>query len=660
MTSLHIDIETYCEIDLLKAGAYRYAEEVEVILFGFKYDDNPTHCVDLLKGNPIPVYIISDLTNPDIKKKAFNAAFEISQLESWLGIELPVEQWECTQVRTAMCGLPMNLEQAAAVLNLENQKDKSGSALIRYFCVPCKPTKANDFRTRNLPEHDPVKWAQFIDYCKKDVEAEWEISKKLSFYNISEFEHKQWCLDMKINKNGVGINIPFVRNAIALINHYEANLLTEAEKLTGLDNPKSVAQLKKWLFKETGEDIKSLNKESIPVILKSTDSEVVKRVLQIRQEGSKTSVKKYPRMLECVCKDGRIRGVHQYYGANRTGRDSHRLIQTGNFPRGNVKNIEPIRDLVMLNDPDWLEFTYGAIPDTLSSLLRSSLIPAPGKRFIISDYSAIEGVVIAWLAGEEWALEVFRTHGKIYEMTAAKMFNIPVESITKDSHWRQKGKISTLLLGYQGSVGALINGGALNSGLTEEELPAIVKGWRNANPSIVSFWYALQAAAIQAIQAIKTKTKVYVHETLVRSEYLAPNRGLSFHTVGNSLFFTLPSGRELVYISTSLEEGEYGERIVYWGVDQTKKKWCKMDTYSGKLAENCAQATARDILMNGLQNLDRAGYKTVLHVHDESVTEMPVGVGSLDEVNRLMLMLPDWAKDMPLKAAGEESFYYKK
>lgn len=320
MRSLHIDIETYCEIDLKKAGAYRYAEAVELLLFGFKYDDEPTQCLDILSGDRIPQQVLDDLINPAVKKEAFNAAFEISQLESILGVELPVKQWECSAARAAMCGLPLNLEQAVAVLNLEHQKDKSGYALIRYFCIPCKPTKTNGMRTRNLPEHAPEKWQQFIAYCKKDVEAEWALSQALQFYQISEFEHDQWCLDTEINKRGIGINIPFVRNAITLAHHYEERLFAEAREITGLDNPKSVAQLKKWLFQETEEEVTSLNKESIPAILKKTDSEAVRRVLEIRQEGSKTSIKKYPRMLECVCADGRVRGVHQYYGANRTGR----------------------------------------------------------------------------------------------------------------------------------------------------------------------------------------------------------------------------------------------------------------------------------------------------------------------------------------------------
>lgn len=684
MRSLHIDIETFCTIDLKKAGAYRYAEEAELLLIGFKYDGEPTQCLDILGGERIPQQILDDLVNPAVRKKAFNAAFEISQLESILGIELPVKQWECSAARAAMCGLPLNLEQAVAVLNLEHQKDKSGYALIRYFCIPCKPTKTNGMRTRNLPEHAPEKWEQFRAYCIKDVNAEHALSNALSFYNISEFEHTQWCLDMSINKRGVAINIPFVRQAITLINNYEDKLLQEAKEITGLDNPKSVAQLKKWLLAEmtdegadttlihkyedtildpsgSGEMIDvysgSLSKETIPEILKLVDGEKIKRVLEIRQEGSKTSTKKYPRMLECVCSDGRIHGVHQYYGANRTSRCAHRLIQTGNFPRGNVKNIEPVRGLVMQGDADWLEFCYGAIPDTLSSLLRSALVPAPGKRFIIMDFTSVEALCLGFLAGEQWIIDLFKQPGKpkMYEATASKMFNIPLGEVTLDH--RFKGKVACLALGYAGGVGALVKMGALKEGLTEEELPAIVQGWRKANPNIVNFWYALQKAAEEAI---KTRERVYVHNVIVRGEYCAPNHGISFYMNGRSLMFVQPSGRELVYCNVALEDSEYGPRITYYGVDQTKKKWSKLDTYSGKLAENLTQSVARDLLMHSLQNLDKAGYKIVLHVHDEAVCEMPIGVGSLEEVNTLMVDTPLWAKTMPLKAEGCESLYYKK
>ncbi len=657
MRSLHIDIETYCETDLKKAGAYKYAESVEIILFAYAYDDEPVVVIDMFEGD-VPEQVMRDLTDPAITKKAFNAAFEISCLENYFNISLPTDQWEDTQVLAATCGLPLQLGQAAYVLGLPQQKDNIGASLIRFFCIPVKkPIAKYNFRTRNLPEHDVAKWEQFKDYNGKDVDAERAVCRALSFYKISEFEKRAWQIDQKINKKGVGINIPFVRNAISLVNHYEDRLTAEARKITGLDNPKSVAQLKKWLFEETGEEVEKLNKESIPEILKATDSAIVKRILEIRQESSKTSTKKYPRMLDCVCKDGRVRGVHHYYGANRTGRCSHRLIQTGNFPQGNIENIEPVRDLVMQNDPDWLEFSYGPIPDTLSSLLRSALIPAPGHRFIICDLASIEARVLAWLAGEEWVLEVFRTHGKIYEATASRMFNVPLESIDKKSPYRKKGKIAALLLGYQGSVGALLKMGADKAGIPPEEFPGIVSGWRNANPNIVNFWYAIQQAMIMAIE---TRETIHVHDVVIRGEYCAPNRGLSFRMQGKSLFFRLPSGRELVYCNAALEEGEYGPKVTYWGTDQTSKKWCKLDTYGGKGVENATQAVARDILMHGIQKMDDAGYATVLHVHDETVSEMPLGVGSLEEVTHLMTINPEWSLGLPLQAAGEESFYYKK
>lgn len=656
MRSLHIDLETYCEIDLKKAGTYRYAEQAEIMLFAYAYDDQPVQVVDMFTDH-LPQQVYDDLTNPGVTKKAFNAAFEIECLKNYFNLDLKVEQWEDTQARVAMCGLPLNLDHASYILNVSQKKDKGGSALIRYFCIPCKPTKANGGRTRNYPHHDPVKWEQFRIYNGHDVDAERAVCKALSFYNISEFEHRQWVLDQKINQRGVLINIPFVRNAIKLINDYEDKLTEEAKAITGLSNPKSVAQLKKWLFEETDEEVESLNKESIPAILAKTDSQTVRRVLEIRQEGSKTSTKKYPRMLECVCRDGRVRGVHQYYGANRTGRQAHRLIQTGNLPRGTVKNIEPVRDLVMRGDADWLEFCYGAIPDTMSSLIRSAIIPAPGHRFLIMDFTSVEALVLAWLAGERWVLDLFTQPGKpkMYEATASRMFGLPIESVT--GALRQKGKVASLALGFQGGVGALVKMGALKEGLTEEELPAIVQGWRKANPSIVNYWYALQKAAETAIEY---RQRVAVSSIEIRGEYRAPDHGVYFYMKGKSLMFVLPSGRELVYCDARLEQGEYGTTITYWGLDQVKKKWSKLDTYSGKLAENATQSVARDLLMNGAQNLDNAGYETVLLVHDETVNEMPIGKGSLEEVNRLMVTLPEWAKDMPLKAAGEESFYYKK
>lgn len=667
MRSLHIDIETYCEIDLKKAGAYRYAEDCEILLFAYAWDDEPVQVVDYISMEDIPSEVMQALTDPAVTKKAFNAAFEISCLKNYFNLDLKVEQWRDTQALVALCGLPLNLGDAATVLNIDQQKDKNGNALIKYFCVPiAKPIAKNGFRMRNLPQHDLTKWEAFKTYNGNDVEVERAISKALAFCQVSPFEQAVWALDQQINDRGVAVNVPFVRQAISLINSYEDRLVIEAKELTGLDNPKSVAQLKKWLFEQTDEEVESLNKESIPAILAGTDSEVVKRVLEIRQQGSKTSTKKYPAMMNALCKDGRLRGLHQYGGANRTMRAAGRMLQHQNLPRGKYKNIEPVRDMVMQNDPEWLEFVYGAIPDALSSLIRSALIPAPGHRFIILDYSAIEMVVTAFLAGEDWVLDVFRTHGKIYEMSASRMFNLPLESVTKESPYRQKGKITELGCSYGGSVGALTKMGALKEGILEEELPGLVRGWRTTHLNIVAFWKALQEAAMQAIT---NKTKVFVHEIYVSDvyvqgkielDYFAPDHGIYFEVRGKTLFLGLPSGRELVYCNVGVEDGEYGLRIIFWGVDQTKKKWSKLDTYGPKFLENISQSVARDILMNGMQNLDRAGYQVVLHVHDEAVCETPIGTGSLEEVKELMLQLPSWCKDMPLKAAGEESLYYKK
>jgi DNA polymerase bacteriophage-type len=656
--SLHIDIESYSPVPI-KAGVYRYAEEAEIILFAYAFDNDPVEVIDLLDLEEIPHEVMQALTDPYVVKKAFNAAFERAVMQAYFNMKLPADQWECTQARTAMCGLPLNLEQAAMVLNVNHQKQIGGKALINFFCIPVKkPIKKNEFRTRNYPQHAPDKWQQFKIYNAADVEAERAVCRALSFYQISPFEHRQWCLDQKINETGVGINVPFVRSAIQLINHYEESLLQEFMDITGIEKPSQLGLLKKWLFEETGEEVDKLNKETIPDIIASTDSNRVLRALEIRKESSKTSTKKYPTMMLALCRDGRVRGLHEYYGANRTGRAAGRLLQHQNLPRGDAShsNIEPIRELVLKNDPEWLEFCYGAIPNVLSSLIRSTLIPAPGHRFIISDFSAVEARGLAWLAGEKWVLDVFRTHGKIYEATASRMFSLPLEKIKKDSPYRQKGKVAALALGYQGSVGALVKMGALREGISEDELPAMVSDWRKANPNIVKFWKALQEAAVKAVSSGQRVplSSVYV------DGYTAPERGIEFYMRGRSMFLKLPSGRELVYASAQLEQGEFGEKITYWGIDQVKKKWTKLDTYGGKLAENVTQALCRDLLMSGLQNLDRAGYKIVLHVHDESVLEMPIGVGSLEEVNRLMTILPDWAEGFPLKAEGCESFYYKK
>lgn len=642
MRTLSIDIETYSPVDIRSAGAYKYAEEVEIILFAYAFDNEPVTVIDTTKDS-VPGNVLEALTDPTILKKAFNAAFERACISEFYFMDLPPEQWECTMIRSAMCGLPLSLEESARVLRLVNQKDTAGKALIRLFCVPCKPTKTNGMRTRNLPQHFPEKWNAFIEYCRQDVEVERSISEKLAFFPISDEERELWCLDQRINERGVLIDRGFAQTAIELDLAFRERLTSEACEITGLSNPNSVAQLKEWLTKETETEITSLKKGDLPKMLTSVDSEAAKRIVQLRIELSKTSVKKYTAMINAAGRDNRVRGILQHYGASRTGRWSGRLIQVQNLPRGEFKNIEVPRELVRAGDAELLEMCYGAIPDTLSSLIRSTLIPAKGKKLFISDFSAIEARVIAWVAGEQWRIDVFNTHGKIYEASAAQMFKVPLESIGKDSPLRQKGKVAELALGYQGGPNALLKMGALDMGIAESELKGLVDAWRGANKKIVAFWKTVNSAAINTLRT-GDKTSI--------------GKGMFFSTARGWLFLTLPSGRKLSYPNAGLEEGEYGDKIIYWGMNQTTKKWCKIDSYGGKFVENLVQAIARDCLAFGLLNVAKAGYTIIMHVHDEVVCEDTNG--SIEEVNALLAQNPDWAEGLPLKAEGCESYYYKK
>lgn len=642
MRTLSIDIETYSPVDIRSAGAYKYAEEVEIILFAYAFDNEPVTVIDTTKDS-VPGNVLEALTDPTILKKAFNAAFERACISEFYFMDLPPEQWECTMIRSAMCGLPLSLEESARVLRLVNQKDTAGKALIRLFCVPCKPTKTNGMRTRNLPQHFPEKWNAFIEYCRQDVEVERSISEKLAFFPISDEERELWCLDQRINERGVLIDRGFAQTAIELDLAFRERLTSEACEITGLSNPNSVAQLKEWLTKETETEITSLKKGDLPKMLTSVDSEAAKRIVQLRIELSKTSVKKYTAMINAAGRDNRVRGILQHYGASRTGRWSGRLIQVQNLPRGEFKNIEVPRELVRAGDAELLEMCYGAIPDTLSSLIRSTLIPAKGKKLFISDFSAIEARVIAWVAGEQWRIDVFNTHGKIYEASAAQMFKVPLESIGKDSPLRQKGKVAELALGYQGGPNALLKMGALDMGIAESELKGLVDAWRGANKKIVAFWKTVNSAAINTLRT-GDKTSI--------------GKGMFFSTARGWLFLTLPSGRKLSYPNAGLEEGEYGDKIIYWGMNQTTKKWCKIDSYGGKFVENLVQAIARDCLAFGLLNVAKAGYTIIMHVHDEVVCEDTHG--SIEEVNALLAQNPDWAEGLPLKAEGCESYYYKK
>lgn len=659
MKTLAIDIETYSSTDLLKSGVYKYVEapDFTILLLACSFDNGPVEVFDL---TCIPQdadireasrKVFNALTDPTILKTAFNANFERTCLAKYFqnvspGFALPPEQWECTMVKASMLGLPLSLDMVSKVLKLSEQKDASGKALIKYFSCPCKPTKANGERTRNLPEHAPDKWQDFIDYCRQDVKTELAIREKINFFEIPDQEKKLWYLDQKINDNGVLLDSVFVNQAIAVSNENTTILTAEAIKLTNLDNPNSAAQLKDWLSAETGENVTSLTKEAIPELLKNTDCDIVTRVLNIRQEMSKTSVKKYEAMKKGICADDRVRGLLQFYGANRTGRWAGRLVQVQNLPQNHLLDLDLARQVVKSGDLELTDILFGNVPDTLSQLIRTAFIAPDGHRFIVADFSAIEARVIAWLANEKWRLDVFNTHGKIYEASASQMFKVPIESVTKGSALRQRGKVSELALGYQGGPNALISMGALKQGLTEDELPKLVAMWRNANKQIVRLWNVVEDAAVTTV--ITGEPKQIMH-------------GIRFSVEKGILFIQLPSGRRLSYLKPRLKKGIYGgESLTYEGMDQTTKQWKVQDTYGGKLVENIVQAIARDCLAVAMLRVDDAGYKIVMSVHDEIVCEVPDGFGSIEEMNKIMSNPIPWAKGLPLTADSYETKFYKK
>jgi DNA polymerase len=647
MQTLGIDIETYSSGDLMKSGVYKYvqANDFKILLFAYSVDNGPVHLLDIESGDQLPAYILAALTDPAVLKTAYNANFERTAIAKHFGIELNPNQWECTMAKSSMMGLPLGLDSVSKALRLQQEKSTEGKNLIRYFSIPCKPTKTNGQRARNLPEHDLEKWNRFKEYCRQDVVVEQAIREKLHWFTIPSSEKKLWSLDQKINDKGVLLDPPFVKNAIRFDLDFAERLSTEAIQLTGLDNPNSVSQLKAWMQEATGEEIASLSKETVPVLLKSTNSETAKRVLEIRQEMSKTSVKKYLAMSKAICADSRVRGLLQYYGANRTGRWAGRLVQVQNLPQNHLPDLALARQLVREGDINMLEMLFGNVPDTLSQLIRTSFIAPKDHRFIVADFAAIEARVIAWLAGEAWRLNVFATHGKIYEASASQMFKVPIESITKGSPLRQKGKVSELALGYQGGPNALITMGALKMGLLEEELPKLVKMWRNANRKIVEYWYEVEAAAIAAINGEPNSIK----------------HGIKFFMERGVLFIELPSKRRLAYLRPKVAMGKFGSMaITYEGMSQTTKQWTRQDTYGGKLVENIVQAVARDCLADAMLRVDAAGYPIVMHVHDEIVMEVKNGAGSLEEVNKIMGQTIPWAKGLPLRADSYETEFYKK
>lgn len=647
MRTLAIDIETYSSVDITKCGMYKYLEspDFEIMLFAYSVDNEPVEVIDLTDLEELPMRIKNALTDENVKKTAWNAQFERRCIETFFKMHLPINQWECTMVKASMLGLPLSLDAAGKALQLENGKMTDGKALIRYFCIPCKPTKTNDQRLRNYPSHAPDKWQRFKEYCAQDVVTERTIGSKISFFEVPEMEKALYKLDQQINDRGVMIDPVLVKNAIRMDLAHRDRLTKEAITLTGLDNPNSVAQLKEWIGKEMEEEVTSLNKKDIPAILAKTDSVIVQKVLGLRQEMSKTSVKKYLAMYNAAGSDNRIRGLLQMYGANRTGRWAGRLVQVQNLPRNEMPNLDLARQVVRSGDLESLEMMYSSVSDVLKQLIRTAFIAPEGHRLIAADFSAIEARVIAWLAGEKWRLNVFNTHGKIYEASAAQMFKVPIESITKGSDLRQRGKVSELALGYQGAVNALLKMGALEMGLKEEELPQLVAMWRQANPAIVKFWQTCQEAAHEAVE----------YRSIVSIQH-----GIKFLMEKGILFIQLPSGRRLSYLKPKLIPGKYGLVLTYEGMDQTTKKWGPQDTYGGKLVENIVQATARDVLADAMLRLNNSLYTIVMHVHDEAVMDMPTRLGSIDQVNEIMGQPIGWAKGLPLKAESYETMFYKK
>ncbi|MEJ9220680.1 DNA polymerase [Paenibacillus glucanolyticus] len=648
MTLLQIDLETYSSVDIKKSGVYPYVEapDFEILLFAYAWDDDPVKVIDLTDFEELPDDVMTALTDPGIIKTAFNANFERTALAKHLGVPMPPEQWRCSSVHALTLGLPGDLAGVAKVLKVDEQKDSAGKALIKYFSTPCKPTKVNGGRTRNLPYHDPEKWQQYKEYNRQDVEAERAVRKMIEKYEISEFEHKLWALDQKINDIGIQLHPELDTRAIECDEAFKIRTVQEAKELTGLDNPNSPAQLKAWLEEEEGIQIDGLTKDTIPGLIKEAKSEKVKTMLKLRQQLSKTSVKKFEAMQRARCQDGRVRGLLQFYGANRTGRWAGRLVQVQNLPQNKLPDLDLARDLLLAGDYELLEMLFGAPPFVLSQLIRTAFIPSPGCRFIVSDFSAIEARVIAWLAGETWRLEVFKTHGKIYEASAAQMFHLSLDEITKDL--RQKGKIAELALGYGGAVGALEQMGALKMGLSQDELPPLVKTWRAANPKITQLWWDVDRAAMTAVQ----------ERRMIKMQY-----GLTFYCEGGYLFIRLPSGRRLAYVNPRIVDGKFDKpALVYDGVDQTKKTWGKIDTYGPKLVENIVQAISRDCLAVSMLRLDAAGFETRMHVHDEVIVDEPYDNGrdSLNEITEIMGQPIEWAPGLPLRAEAFETDFYKK
>lgn len=662
MIHLSIDLETYSDVNLKKAGLYRYVQSpaFEILLFAYSFDGAPTQVIDMAQGEEIPMEVIHALTDPQCLKHAYNAAFEWYCLSKYMGAQLPPSQWRDTMLHGLYAGYTAGLDATGRALGIPEDKQKltTGKALIRYFCVPCKPTKANGGRTRNYPHHDLEKWALFKTYNGQDVVAEMEIERRLSVFPVPDFVQKQWETDLLINARGVAVDMDFCEGALELGETIRAQLTDEAVQLSGLQNPNSVKQLARWLSAETGDDITTLRKETIKELLGRDNADHVQRMLEIRQELGKTSTKKYDAIEAAVCDDGRVRGLLQFYGANRTGRWAGRLVQVQNLPRTYTEPLEFARELVKGRKLDALRTVYGSPNDTLSQLIRTAFVAAPGNVLIDADFSAIEARVISWLADEEWRLEVFRTHGKIYEASASQMFGVPLERIKKGNpeySLRQRGKVAELALGYQGGVPAMrqMDTGKLLADLPDEEIKDIVDKWRNTNPKIRNLWYSFNDAAIRVIQnggSLRVRCCTFARECDCI-------RGTTCMTI------SLPSGRKLYYVEPSVGENRWGgPSITYMGVND-KNKWGRIETYGGKLVENVVQAIARDCLAQAIEHLEAAGLPVVFHIHDEVVIDtaaFDTNDAMLDKVVKIMSTPIPWAEGLPLGADGWVGAFFKK
>lgn len=648
LRTFSLDLETYSDVDLGNCGVYRYVEgDFHILLFAYAFDDDPVQIVDMACGEELPQEVVDAIFDSNIIKCAWNAQFERTCLSHFFGTQLSPDSWRCSMIHAASLSLPLKLKTAAEVLKTGEQKDKAGEDLIKYFSVPCKPTKTNGGRTRNLPEHAPEKWQMFKDYCLQDVRTERDIRKRLEQFPLLDHEWDFYHMDQRINDRGVMIDHQLVEQAITCDLMLSEEMSRKAYELTGLENPNSVSQLKGWL-EERGIPVDSLGKKDVAALITdldkhSTDQEALD-MMKLRLQMAKSSVKKYQAADRYICKDDRAHGLFQFSGANRTQRWAGRGIQLQNLPQNHINTLDEARELLKMGCFDMLEIIYGNTPDILSQLLRTMLIAKPGHQFIVADFSAIEARVLAWLAGEQWRIDAFNRGDDIYCASASQMFGVPVVKHGINGELRQKGKVAELACGYGGASGALISMGALDMGLTEDELPGLIDDWRNSNPHIVQFWWDVEKAAVETIKD--------------HQERRVGRIGFQFYS--NTLWLVLPSGRKLAYIKPKMQPNRFGRMAVTFESLNAANKWARGETYSGKITENITQATARDLLAEAMWRMEQKGWNIVGHVHDEVILEVPAGSVTVDEVVRVMSINPAWADGLPLTAAGYSGFYYFK